>query len=173
MVWATTVGWLCNHVSCLMQYFAIGRLLRHSVWIKSLLVVNSPTVKAMKVIMQKPGLLSFDKVSVMVGGPDWPTHVLAGVIDVPILPLQLGTIPIIAPIALTVLAGGGLLKVQEGGVWVALSAMFLLLAAAAVGACTLGAVLALERTVVRERAAIEALPDDEQAKEFDERSSGP
>ncbi len=39
---------------------------------------------------------------ILTGGPDWPTSVLCGVLRLPLIPIQIGTSPIIIPVALTV-----------------------------------------------------------------------
>eukprot|EP00546_Thalassionema_frauenfeldii_P009974 CAMPEP_0178923206 /NCGR_PEP_ID=MMETSP0786-20121207/16588_1 /TAXON_ID=186022 /ORGANISM="Thalassionema frauenfeldii, Strain CCMP 1798" /LENGTH=256 /DNA_ID=CAMNT_0020597671 /DNA_START=333 /DNA_END=1099 /DNA_ORIENTATION=+ len=37
----------------------------------------------MKYVMSQPGLLNWSKVFILVGGPDWPTSVLCGILDLP------------------------------------------------------------------------------------------
>jgi hypothetical protein len=41
--------------------------------------VNSVTIRAVKKILSKPGM-SLEKVYILVGGPDWPTSVLTGIL---------------------------------------------------------------------------------------------
>ena len=41
--------------------------------------VNSVTIRAVKKILSKPGM-SLEKVFILVGGPDWPTSVLTGIL---------------------------------------------------------------------------------------------
>eukprot|EP00961_Rhodomonas_salina_P239705 3238037-Rhodomonas_salina.1 len=86
---------------------------------------------------------------------------MTGVLRLPVLPMQLGTTPIVLPIALTVhppsflpspildtpssaclarggvVAGGGMLRAGEGEVWVSLSSLFLTLSAASFAATLL------------------------------------
>jgi hypothetical protein len=82
-------------VAC--QQKLIGERMGHSVAIRTVVSVNSITIKAIKFILQKPGLniqkvllwqaiivgYSFSclfpiQVAILCGGPDWPTSVLTG-----------------------------------------------------------------------------------------------
>jgi len=45
------------------------------------------------------------KVAILVGGPDWPTSVLTGILDLPLLPMLIGTLPVVVIIVPTVLSG--------------------------------------------------------------------
>jgi hypothetical protein len=45
------------------------------------------------------------KVSILVGGPDWPTSVMCGIMGLPLLPVLVGTLPVALLIIPTVLSG--------------------------------------------------------------------
>ena len=90
--------------ACSVQQKCIGGFLKNKVWIRQAVGVNSDMVRTMRVVLSKPGL-SMDKVSILVGGPDWPTSVLCGIMDLPLLPVLFGTLPVVFLIFPTVLAG--------------------------------------------------------------------
>lgn len=81
--------------------------------------------------------------------------------------MMLGTTPIIIPIALTVLAGGCLLRTNEGGIWVPLGSLFMTLSAASLGGSGIGAMLAVDDVINKRKAEIDAIPDDEEVKQRD------
>lgn len=53
------------------------------------------------------------KVSILVGGPDWPTSVITGILDLPMWPMLLGTMPVMIIIAPCCVATGFLLCPEE------------------------------------------------------------
>jgi hypothetical protein len=61
--------------------------------------------QAIKVILSAPGL-TLQKVSILCGGPDWPTSVLTGILRLQLSQMLIGSIPIFFLIAPCVLAGG-------------------------------------------------------------------
>ena len=140
-------------------------------------------MKAFRYVLSRKGNY-WSKVVILVGGPDWPTSVFTGILGLPMLPMLAGTLPVLVPIALTVLAGGGMLKAAGGDdLWVALpppprtkwtrrvphpvlighaaslsqvalSGLFLSLAAASLSACAVGLMGAIERVLAANRAEI-------------------
>jgi len=58
----------------------------------------------MKLILQEPGF-SIPKVTILIGGPDWPTSVLCGLMRLQLFPILIGTIPVIFLILPTLLTG--------------------------------------------------------------------
>jgi len=57
------------------------------------------------------------KVSVLCGGPDWPTSVLAGIMRLPVVDMELGTVPIIFFILPCVLTGAFYVRKPESDFW--------------------------------------------------------
>ena len=51
-------------------------------------------------------------VTILVGGPDWPTSVLCGILGLDLLPILLGTLPVFLLILPTVM-GGAFLSIDE------------------------------------------------------------
>ena len=66
--------------------------------------INSDLMRTMRVILSKPGL-SMAKCSILIGGPDWPTSVLCGILKLDLIPILIGTLPILILITPTVLSG--------------------------------------------------------------------
>jgi len=60
-------------------------------------------VRAMKIVLSKP--MSVAKVSILVGGPDWPTSVMCGILHLDPVGVLLGTTPVALLILPTILAG--------------------------------------------------------------------
>jgi len=86
-----------------LQQKMIGAPFANSVAIKRMIGVHTPAMKAVRHILGKPGL-EMGKVAVLVGGPDWPTSVLTGILGLPLGEMLVGTTPVIilvAPIVLT------------------------------------------------------------------------
>mmetsp|Transcript_85437 Transcript_85437/g.242303 ORF Transcript_85437/g.242303 Transcript_85437/m.242303 type:complete len:806 (-) Transcript_85437:14-2431(-) len=90
-------------MACCAQY-ALGYTMGQSVKVQALVGVDKPFTRAMEVILKEPGI-SFGKVSVLVGGPDWPVSVGCGILRVNLLQMMLGTAPVIGVVAPCVLAG--------------------------------------------------------------------
>ena len=59
---------------------------------------------------------SFGAICVLVGGPDWPTSVLCGILKLPLPKILLGTTPIVLPIMFLVLTGGATVQVGKAAV---------------------------------------------------------
>ena len=88
-----------------MQQKIFGEFLGKSLWVRSILGVNEPLMMAINLILQEPSLTRA-KVAILVGGPDWPTSVLTGVLKLKAYQMQLGVLPVLIPIAFIVMTGG-------------------------------------------------------------------
>lgn len=69
------------------------------------------------------------QVTILVGGPDWPTSVLTGILRLHVTEMLLGSLPVILLIIPTVFTGGFLLRVNDGGAWASVAGMTLTLTA--------------------------------------------
>ena len=58
---------------------AIGELLGKKVSIKYMVGVHKVSIRAIEMILKRPGL-NKAKVAILIGGPDWPTSVLTGIL---------------------------------------------------------------------------------------------
>merc|ERR1740129_2650112 len=116
--------------ACLGQY-GIGYAMGKSVKIQQLIHVDKPFTRAIEKILNRPGL-DLGKVAVLVGGPDWPTSVTCGILQLNIGQMLLGTVPVIIVLSPCVLAGAFLSLADPGvqshestlaGVFLALSSL--------------------------------------------------
>jgi len=63
-------------------------------------------------ILSEPGC-RLSKVAVLVGGPDWPTSVITGIMDLPLLPMLIGSLPVVILIVPCCISAAFLLKAGE------------------------------------------------------------
>jgi len=138
-------------------------------------MVNSEMMKAIKVLLSQPGL-GPAQMSVLVGGPDWPTSVLCGILKLPLLKMLLGTSPIIVPIILCVLTGGGMVKSAEtekdpDSIWPALTSIFGITAAVMLSGSGLFFVSALDRFTKEHHQEVTAVPDQEDVAEYERKQA--
>lgn len=168
LVIAVAVAQASKQLACLMQQKVFGELLGKSLWVRSTLGVNQPTIKAINLILQERGL-TMGKVAILVGGPDWPTSVLTGVLRLPALQMQLGTFPVSVPILFIVLTGAAMLKSGQhpDSLWVPLSGVFLTVSGLLQVAVGLLAVKYINETLKERAAEIEAMPNDPEVERFD------
>jgi len=96
----------------LLQQKAIGEPFSRSIRVKKLVAIHTPAMKAVKHILSRPGLHQA-KVAVLLGGPDWPTSVLTGILRLDASQMLLGSCPIVFLIAPVVLAGAFTLKAAQ------------------------------------------------------------
>lgn len=99
-------------VAVVLQQKGIGEQLGKRVWVRSLVNVNSVTMRAIRRILLTPGL-SVAKVCILVGGPDWPVSVTTGILRCNVFQMLFGTLPVLFLIAPTVMAGAFMLKINQ------------------------------------------------------------
>ena len=147
-------------MACALQQVVIGGMMRQSVRIRAAVAVNAPVMRAISVMMSEPRLTP-GKVAMLVGGPDWPTSVMMGLLGMRLGPMLAGTTPIICLIAPLTMCGAFMIRGDEPPyrelthITMALSSL-----------TQLGAFLLLmyyvERTTQTKRDELEALPYDEE-----------
>lgn len=106
---ASGIAFLIKMLAIILQQRVIGWYLGGSASVRSAVQVNSSTTKAIRSILLKPGL-SRDKVAILLGGPDWPTSVLTGILRLPVHSMLIGSIPVLFLIVPAVCSSGFLLK---------------------------------------------------------------
>ncbi|CAB9497497.1 expressed unknown protein [Seminavis robusta] len=104
MAYASAVSLGLKLVACTVQQKLIGENLAKYVSVRKLVGINTTLIKAMRLVLAQPGM-GIDKVCILVGGPDWPTSVLCGIMGLDLLPVLFGTLPVFALIFPTVLLG--------------------------------------------------------------------
>jgi len=99
-----------------MQQKLIGERLGYSITIRQQVGVHQPFFRAIHAVLREKGY-TVGKVSVLCGGPDWPTSVLAGLLRLPLIDMELGTVPIIFYIVPCVLSGAFYVRKSESKFW--------------------------------------------------------
>jgi len=82
----------------------IGELLSTFVEVRQLVKVNSPALRSVKLILSNSSM-STAKVAILIGGPDWPTSVLCGIMKLDLTSNLISTLPILIIIVPMVLTG--------------------------------------------------------------------
>ena len=165
MCYAMLVSLAIKLVACTMQQKLIGESLGRYPSIRRLVNINAPVMRAIKVLMSRPGC-SMGKVATLVGGPDWPTSVLMGIMGMPLAPILLGTTPVIFLIAPMAFSGGFMTRGPEAPYPALMNIAISLSTLTQTGAFFKMAQL-IERTTFEARDEIKALPYDEQVLALD------
>jgi len=117
---ATMLCYAMKLIAHVLQQKIFGEVMGEAVWVRSTVKVNSDLIKAIKYIVQQPGL-TLAKVCVLCGGPDWPTSVLCGILrrsdptSINTIQLVIGLTPMIILILPTVMAAAFQLRKGEDG----------------------------------------------------------
>eukprot|EP00526_Cylindrotheca_closterium_P000029 CAMPEP_0113654782 /NCGR_PEP_ID=MMETSP0017_2-20120614/29338_1 /TAXON_ID=2856 /ORGANISM="Cylindrotheca closterium" /LENGTH=872 /DNA_ID=CAMNT_0000567949 /DNA_START=1 /DNA_END=2619 /DNA_ORIENTATION=+ /assembly_acc=CAM_ASM_000147 len=104
LVYGCFVSLILKLLACTLQQKLIGENLANFVSVRRLVGINSDLIKSMRLILNEPGM-SYAKVAILVGGPDWPTSVLCGLMKLELIPILLGTVPVAIIIIPTLLTG--------------------------------------------------------------------
>lgn len=70
IVYALGVSLCLKLLACTLQQKLIGGMLQNKVGVRQFCGVNSSLMRSMKLVLKQPGF-GIDKVSILVGGPDW------------------------------------------------------------------------------------------------------
>ena len=127
-LYSASLAFLMKLVAQILQQKGIGEALGGNVQVRVTIGVNTDLIKAIRHILAQPGV-TLAKVSILCGGPDWPTAVLCGVLRLRLLPCLAGLMPIVLLTVPTSLAGAFQLRAAEGGDWESWSATMLGVAA--------------------------------------------
>jgi len=169
-VYCICLGLVLKLIACSIQQKCIGETMRNNVGIRQMCNINSDTMRTMKVILMQPGI-TMAKCSILVGGPDWPTSVMCGIMGLDLGPILIGTLPVILLIAPTV-ASGLFVYLGETKEWAStLSTVCLSATGMAQSGSMLMAAFYLEKAVNEEKEALAAIPIDEEVKAADEKAA--
>ena len=145
-----------KNVALVLQMKLIGEALGSSAHVRAAVDINSDTMKAIRLILSRPGL-TLDKVCILCAGPDWPTGVLCGILGLQVSEMLIGLLPLFVLTVPTSLASAFQLRTSEGGMWEPIASFMLLLAALTQLVASVIALYYIER--VRNTGAA-ACPDD-------------
>ena len=163
--YTTVICYLIKVVALYMQQQWIGGKLGKNVGIRQMVGVNSRSIRAMRLILERPGM-SMAKVSILCGGPDWPVGVMTGILKQNPLSMQLGTFPIVLLVAPCVFAGAFMLKPDED-FYASLSSVALAVASSSQAIALLAALYFIDKEVSRSRAQLDAMVNDEEVLRAD------
>merc|ERR1719203_2611846 len=111
---ASIVGLVAKLAACVGQY-GIGYAAGKNVRVQKTIGVDTVPTRAIEQILNQKGL-KLGKVAILVGGPDWPTSVTCGILQLNVPQMLLGTLPVyLASIAPQTLVGALLTKDDSDG----------------------------------------------------------
>ena len=111
IIYTACVCLIIKLLACTIQQKIIGEYMSENIWVKKTVGINSNLIRTTKLVLTEPGI-SLAKVCLLVGGPDWPTSVLCGILKLKLAPILIGTLPVWLLIWPTVL-GGAFLVIEE------------------------------------------------------------
>ena len=144
----------------------IGRFLGRRVSVRAFCNVNAIEMKATKCLLQTPGL-NVAKCTILVGGPDWPTSVITGILRLSPTQMLIGTLPIVLLVVPSTAAGGFLLVKAQSETFASLSTVVTMFAMSTQLAAFLGACWAIDKYATDHRDELQAVPDDEEVARLD------
>ncbi|KAL3934118.1 MAG: hypothetical protein SGBAC_010090 [Bacillariaceae sp.] len=176
LVYGCFVSLILKLLACTLQQKLIGENLANFVSIRRLVGINTDLIKSMKLILSEPGM-SYAKVAILVGGPDWPTSVLCGLMKLELIPILLGTVPVAIIIVPTLLTGAftymGSLELENGErefPWASvLGTIFAAISAMVQFSAMITAAYFLEQTTSTRGDEIAALEVDKEVKELEDK----
>lgn len=175
IVYAMGISLVLKLFATFLQQKMIGGLLKNSVQIRQLVGINTGLIRAMKLCLNERGL-GIAKISILCGGPDWPTSVLCGIMGLPVLPVLIGTIPVAALVVPTVLAGSftymSSMHLEDGNPefpWAGIAATIsTAMSAVVLFGFMLLAAYYVEQTMSLKANELSAMPYDKEVKEADD-----
>jgi hypothetical protein len=148
------------------QQKVVGERLGALVSVRSLAMVNSVHTRAVREVLSPPGWTG-GKVAVLIGGPDWPTSVLTGILKLNVWSMMAGTTPILV-IIVAFVVNGAYLTVRERDQTTRLVYNVSIAVALAVGVgAQLLALHYIVEMVERKRPELEAEPKDPEVEASD------
>uniref|UniRef100_A0A7S1SFL9 Uncharacterized protein n=1 Tax=Alexandrium catenella TaxID=2925 RepID=A0A7S1SFL9_ALECA len=88
----------------------IGEALANSVKIRSMAQVHTAEIRGIEKILKEPGITAA-KVSILIGGPDWPVAVLCGILRLPLGEVMVALSPVLVQSVVPCVLSGSLLVI--------------------------------------------------------------
>jgi len=145
------------------QMYCFGVPLGNRVSVRLAVGVNSDLVRAMKLVLSKP--FSIAKVTILVGGPDWPTSVLCGILRLNLFSCLLGTLPVAFLILPTILAGSFFYLADRDAQYATFATIFAASAALVQSGSMLVAAYYLDKAAIEFKDELAAMPYDQEVLE--------
>jgi len=176
MAYGCAVSLVMKLLACTLQQKMIGELLYNYVAVRQMVGINSVVIRSMRLILQEPGV-GLAKVAILVGGPDWPTSVLCGLMRLDLIPILIGTTPVFFLIVPTLLTGSftymASLKLPSGQPEFPNAATLATVFAAITAVVQFGAMVVaayyLEETTRTKGEELDKIPIDKEVKEREDK----
>ena len=174
IVYAGCLGLILKLLACSIQQKGIGEPLGNKVWVRKAIGINSDMIRVTRLVLADKGL-SIAKISLLVGGPDWPTSVLCGVLKLNLFSILLGTMPVWALIWPTVLSGSFMylsspdISGDKAGIYGTLAAIFVTVAAIVQTGSLMVAAVYLDKEMKARKDQIDSIPIDEEVRVEEEK----
>ena len=167
---AASLAYVMKIVAHVLQQKLFGEMMSGNVGIRAMVGVNSDAIKAIRFILSKPGL-SLAKVSILCGGPDWPTSVLCGILKLNCCSLCVGLTPMFLLVTPTTVAGAFQLRSGTGGAWASIATVMLVICSLVqLGAGVLAAYF-IEDARKNSKEQLARYEDDKQVAALDEQNA--
>mmetsp|Transcript_20678 Transcript_20678/g.25073 ORF Transcript_20678/g.25073 Transcript_20678/m.25073 type:complete len:382 (+) Transcript_20678:1-1146(+) len=155
-----------------MQQKIIGEMWgSKSVAIRSMVGINSVELRAMRRALSEPGP-SFGKVAILIGGPDWPTSVLTGIMRLSYPVMAFYSLPVVFLIAPCVVSGALLVKASaEGGIYESLNSLAVTLTVVVQSGSMIVAAQTLAKYAVKYEAELRAEEPDQEVLKLEQKKA--
>lgn len=110
--WAIFIGFAIKMAFAATAQKCIGESMANSDKIRYAVGVHTLEIKAMEQILKEPGLTA-GKVSILIGGPDWPIAVFCGILRLPLWGILLGITPVLFQSVIPCVGSGALLYADD------------------------------------------------------------
>ncbi len=178
IAYSIAIGLLLKLFSSALQQKMIGENLSRYVRVRQFVGVNSTLMKAMRLVLSQDGL-SVPKVAILIGGPDWPTSVLCGIMRLSLPQIILGTTPVVFLIFPTCVTGALLymasLKDESGNAEFSWAGTISTITASLTALVQFGSMIVaayyLEQTADKRVDDVSAIEDDAEVKKADDEAA--
>ena len=162
---ACALSALLKFVAIVLQQEVIGKRLGRHIGVRAACQINSTFIRAARFVLTQPGC-TFGKSMILCGGPDWPTSVLTGILNLSVIKMLIGSAPVVIIIVPCTVLGACFVMVNRPG-WQSVAENFGLFAGACQLAASIGFAAVIERAAATHAEAIAALPYDEEVRALD------
>ena len=167
IVFASVVTFILKMCAIFLEMVVIGMTLGKKLVVRKFVGINSAEMRAIRMLVSVPGF-NWKKCCILLGGPDWPTSVLTGILRLSVPQCLLGSSPFIILNTPTVIGGALQLRRAEGDMWSTLANVGFAMSAATQGTATSLCMYYVFDCSDKNREELEAMPDDEEVKAAEE-----
>lgn len=167
---ASSVGFALKLIAVALQQELIGRAFGGYVSVRALVRVNSVEMRASRMILERPGI-NFAKCAILVGGPDWPTSVITGILRLNVFQMVLGTTPILPLIVASTAAGAFQLLTTKGETFASVALIITFVSMLFQLGSTIAMFSVIARSASKHREELAAIPPDVEVLAYDEKAA--